>query len=141
MKTLKQEQRTNVFNFLNSLNTEICITDYVNCEDLEIEDFENDFFDNIIELIQDNNGFDCEVVYYASAMDYLRENDPSLKESLELASDVGYELKNITSELLASLLKTENVRNDFNDLETEINEFFSELYVILEEVEEEEEEN
>jgi peptidoglycan hydrolase CwlO-like protein len=123
MKNLNNTQTESIFNFLNNLNTEVCITDYVNIEDI---DFEN-AFDSIQEKLNDENGFDMEVIYYGSAIDYLKENDPSLKESLELASDMGFELKNLSSEVLASLLKTENEREKFNELESEINDFFSEL--------------
>ena len=44
-----------------------------------------------------------EVIYYNRAMEYLSEHDWSLRESAELASSLGYELKNITSELLATI--------------------------------------
>lgn len=138
MKTLNNENRQKAINFLNNLKTDICITDYVNVEDLEIEDFQNDIFYNICEALDDNNGFDQEVIYYADAIKYLAENDPSLRESIEIAIEYGYDLKNLNSELLASLLKTQNVREDFNELEEEINTFFSELYDSLEDEEESE---
>ena len=44
-----------------------------------------------------------------------------------LADDLGYELKNINSELLASLLRSENVREDFQNLVSEIKEFFDNM--------------
>jgi hypothetical protein len=92
-------------------------------------------FETIDNIIQDSNGFDQDVIYYASAMDYLRENDPSLCESIDIASQYGYDIKNLNSELLASLLKTQYVINDFNELKDEINEFFEELYNELEDEE------
>ena len=127
MKTLNEENRQRVFNFLNSLNTEIDITNFVNCEDLETEDFSDNMFQKIVDIIEDNNGFEQEVMFYASAMDYLRENDPSLRESLELAHDLGFTADNLNSEILASILKTDIVREEFNQLEDEINTFFLEL--------------
>lgn len=127
MKTLNEENRQEVFNFLNSLNTEIDITNFVNCEDLEIEDFSGNMFQKIVDIIEDNNGFEQEVGFYASAMDYLRENDPSLRQSLELAHDLGFTADNLNSEILASILKTDIVREEFNELEDEINTFFLEL--------------
>ena len=136
MKTLSQVNQKRVSTFLNSLSTEVCISDYINTDDLDVEEFEDDFFSRLTELIEDNNGFEQEVIYYSVAIDYLRDNDPSLKESLEIAVEYGYEIKNLSSEVLASLLKTQNVREDFNELETEINTFFSELYEELEETEE-----
>jgi len=55
---------------------------------------------------------DSEVIYYYDAMKYLLENDQSLNESIDLAIDMGYELKNINSCILASLLQSqENEQN------------------------------
>ena len=59
---------------------------------------------------------DAEVIYHAVAMEYLSENDPSLNESMELAQDMGYEPKDINSELLASLLQTQDNQNSYDDL-------------------------
>ena len=138
MKTLNEENRQEVYNFLNALETEICITDYLNCEDLEIEDFQNDIFDNICETIRENRGFEQEVIYYSNAIEYLKEHDPSLKESIEIAIEYGFELKNLSSEVLASLLKTENVTNDFYELRNSVNNFFYEMYDKLDEEESDE---
>ena len=135
MKTLNEENRQKVTEFLRGLHTEIDPTDYINVEDLEIEDFQNDIFDTICDTIQDNNGFDQEVIYYASAIEYLAENDPSLQESLEIASDFGFDPKNLNSEILASLLKTQTVTEEFYKLRDEVNSFFSELYDELEDEE------
>jgi phosphoenolpyruvate carboxylase len=135
MKVLTQEHRDRVYKFLSELNTEIGVTYYVDVNDLEVEDFDIDMFESIYNTIQDNNGFEQEVIFYASAMDYLRENDPSLRESIDIASQYDYDIKNINSELLASLLKTQYVIDDFNELKDEINEFFEELYNELEDEE------
>ena len=135
MKTLNEENRQKVTEFLRGLHTEIDPTDYINVEDLEIEDFQDDIFNTICDTIQDNNGFDQEVIYYVSAIKYLAENDPSLQESLEIASDFGFDPKNLNSEILASLLKTQNVTEEFYKLRDEVNSFFSELYDELEDEE------
>ena len=121
--------------FLNSLNTEV---DIMNCiGEVENIDFEN-AFSSIYSLVDDNNGFDIEIIYYSRAMEYLSENDASLMESLAIASDMGYDPVNLNSEILASLLASQNVREEFNDLENEIDSFFLD---IVEEIETEEEEN
>ena len=135
MKVLTQEHRDRVYKFLSELNTEVEVTYYVDVNDLEVEDFDIDMFESIFNAIQDNNGFEQDVIYYASAMDYLRENDPSLRESMDIASQCDYDIKNLNSELLASLLKTQYAINDFNELKDEINEFFEELYNELEDEE------
>ena len=53
-----------------------------------------------------------EVIYYSVAMEYLSENDSSLQESLGIASNMGYTVDNLNSEILASLLKGEEMRDD-----------------------------
>ena len=121
--------------FLNSLDAKIEINDnLINYVDIEEIDF-SDAFNSIYEMIDENNGFDIEVIYYANAIKYLQENDPSLNESLEIAEEYGYELKNLNSEVLASLLASRNAREDFSELREEIEDFFAEL----EEEDEEEE--
>jgi hypothetical protein len=123
METLTQTQQTQIFEFLNSLNTEICITDYVNIEDIDF----NDAFNSIIDTLSENEAFNIEIIYYSNAIDYLSKNDASLRESINIAIELGYELQNVNSELLASLLASQNVQNDFYSLETEITNFFNEL--------------
>jgi len=106
--------------FLSNLDTEI---DILNCVDTENVNSYSDIYDQI----EENQGFDVEIIYYSRAMEYLMENDNSLQESMELASQMGYEAKNINSELLASLLASQNAREKFSELENEIDEFFEEL--------------
>ena len=67
-----------------------------------------------------------EVIYYANAMDYLRENDCSLKESNILAHDMGYSAVDITSELLATLLTQANLMTELAELTSELEECFEE---------------
>lgn len=67
---------------------------------------------------------EIEVIYYANAMDYLAEHDQSLTESIELASGMGYTLDKINSELLATLLKQENVRNEIWDYKDRLESAF-----------------
>ena len=114
---------TAIENFLSGLNTEIDILNLINLEDINF----SDPYNSIYEMIDENDGFDQEVIYYASAMEYLMENDNSLRESLEIAHDLGYTADKINSELLASLLKSQNERENFTELESEINDFFSGL--------------
>lgn len=84
---------------------------------LEIEDI-----DELEEYLQDNRLLDVEVIYYSKAMDYLRENDPSLQLSLGLAHDMGYTAEHINSELLASLLASQNLQEEFSDIRDELEE-------------------
>ena len=122
--------------FLNSLDAKIEINDnlinYVDIENIDL----SDAFNSIYDMVQDNNGFDIDIIYYSNAIKYLQENDASLQESLEIAAEYGYELKNLNSEILASLLASRNSQESFHDVRDEIEEFFAEL-----EDEEEEEED
>ena len=58
-----------------------------------------------------------EVVYYYDAMQYLIKNDTSLKESLELADELGYSTKDLNSELLATLLYQSELINEIEEVE------------------------
>ena len=115
--------KTKIENFLKELDTEIDVLNYIDIDNIDHEYA----FDSIVDMINDNNGFEVEVIYYSNAMDYLSENDPSLNESLSLAHDMGFTTDSLNSEILASLLKTENVREEFYQLENDINNFFEEL--------------
>ena len=102
-------------------------------EDIDIEYFLNGYeigedindSDDLLELIEDNNGFDIEIIYYSTAMKYLTEHDISLSESIEIAIDMGFDLENINSETLASLHASQKAREDFHDITDEINEILS----------------
>lgn len=60
----------------------------------------------------------CEhgVMYYYDAIDYLRENDPSFTNSLALATRFSYETSSLDSEILASLLIQENMKNELSGI-------------------------
>lgn len=90
------------------------IFNYINEEDLnEIEDI--DQLENYLKKINKNyNITDEDIIYYSEAIKYLQKYDPSLIESIELAINFGYELKNINSEILASLLKSKNNLIDYS---------------------------
>ena len=125
MKNLStiQNKEISYINFFNKLSEKIDI-DFNYFLDFN----EHTTFDEIIDVLSDNNAFEQEVIYYATAIKYLQENDPSLSESMEIASEYGFTLENINSEVLASLLKTQNVREDFSELETEIEDFLTDLF-------------
>ena len=133
MERLNQEQRERVAEFLKGLRTTIDILDYVNPEDIDIENA----YESILDKLQDNGGFNVEIIYYSNAIKFLQENDPSLKESLEIASEFGYSLENLNSEVLASLLASRQAEEEFYDLQSEIDDFFQDLCDELEEETEE----
>ena len=82
----------------------------------------NDLFDDL----QNNGYFNEEVIYYSTAIRYLKDNDPSLTESLEIATEYGYEAKNLNSELLATLHASHKKENTFfEDIAPELENLFN----------------
>ena len=110
--------------FLNKIGDEVDID--MSCIDIEQIDI-TDAFSSIKVQLLDNNAFEQEVIYYSNAMEYLTENDISLRDSLELADEYGYSPGDLNSEILASLLKTRKCEEEFESYEDKINEFFEEL--------------
>lgn len=78
-----------------------------------------DFINEIEERINEQ-----EIIYYARAIEYLKENDTSLQHSIELASEYGYTLENISSELLATLLYQDNLRSELYKIMNDIKDAF-----------------
>ena len=127
MNTTNQTRTEKIEAFFAELDKQIDLNDNI-INYIDIDEIDNDdAFASIYEMIEKNDGFNCEVIYYNNAIKYLQENDPSLSESLEIASELGYEVKNLNSEILASILKSQNVRDEFLDFRDEINEFFQSL--------------
>lgn len=87
----------------------------------DLPDNANDLYDEL----QEQDLFRQEVIYFASAMEYLQEEDTSLTESLEIAQELGFKPKDLNSELLASLLKTRRAEEKFQELSEEIEEILS----------------
>ena len=84
------------------------------CEHIQ-EEIQNYDADDIRQTLYDNGFFDKEIIYYHKAMKYLSEHDASLYESIDIASSMGYDLKNINSETLASLHATKRNQELFDD--------------------------
>ena len=91
-------------------------------EDYNYEDFETgqELIDDMQEQI---NGE--EIIYYSSAMEYLSRNDNSLKESLEIADEMGYEARSLSSEILASILEQRKLQDELCGLYDEIEEIYA----------------
>ena len=82
----------------------------------------NDLFDDL----QTNGYFNEEVIYYSSAIRYLKDNDPSLTESLEIATEYGYTTENLNSEVLASLHASQKKEETFyEDIAPELENLFN----------------
>jgi hypothetical protein len=98
----------------------IDLLDYINAENVNS-------FNDIYDQVEEQGGFNVEIIYYSKAMEYLMENDTSLQNSMELAADFGYTPENINSELLASLLASQYTMEELYKCEHEITEFFNTL--------------
>ncbi len=83
--------------------------DYLSCCDELGHKDSNEIFGDLAE----SGFFDVEIIYYSKAMDYLREHDTSLKESLEIAAEMGFSLDYLNSECLASFHASRKKENDF----------------------------
>jgi alkyl hydroperoxide reductase subunit AhpF len=112
--TLKEQQAELLDKLYNDLDIDISY------------DMENNKPENIDDLMEmlDERANEIEVIYYSNAMDYLRDNDASLQESLGLAYDYGYTADKINSELLATLLKQDNAREHLGEYRDRLQELF-----------------
>ena len=68
---------------------------------------------------------EVQIIYYASAINILKEEDQSLTESLDMASEYGYELKNLNSEILATLLIQSRCFDELSEYINEVEELFN----------------
>ena len=93
-------------------------------EGIDLLDYD---IDSLCDYINESNLLDVDIIYYHKAMKYLMENDTSLCESMELAQDLGYEPKDIDSELLASLHATKENKESFYGIQGELEKLFDKL--------------
>jgi len=121
-QTKQEKQIDDLIKLFEDYLPEIDIDYFLNGYEIG-EDINNS--DDLIEIIEDNNGFDIDIIYYSKAIKYLSEHDASLSESMEIASDMGYSTENLNSELLASLHASQKAREDFHDITDEIDEILS----------------
>lgn len=97
------------------------------CEDIEAAlgyyDGSNDV-DEFVDWYRDEYVNNAEIIYYHNAIKYLAENDPSLMESMALASEYGYSPDEINSELLATILLQQELQSELDGLRDELQEYF-----------------
>tara|TARA_R100001463_G_scaffold7129_2_gene22691 strand:+ start:1272 stop:1694 length:423 start_codon:yes stop_codon:yes gene_type:complete len=127
MELTTEKEIKNLYDYLKYLdynyNLDFEICEYITEEEAkEIEEAEQ-----ITDILEDTGAFEINIIYYHKAMKYLQENDSSLNESINIALEYGYTLENINSELLASLLASQEARNQYYKLETLINDFINNL--------------
>ena len=93
--------------------------------EIDLDDFTT--WEELQETVEGDRLLDEEIIYYSNAITYLKENDPSLMDSMELAAEYGFSPENITSEVLASLLKSQHNRDNFSNFEDEITDYYEEI--------------
>ena len=97
-------------------------TEFMSLPD-ELEDYDTH---QIYQELQDNGFFNVDIIYYSKAIEYLKNNDASLSESIEIATEYGYTLENINSETLASLHASQQRMNKFwEDVEPELDKIIN----------------
>ena len=106
--------------FLIKFETELELVEIFEYFNKENENF---IFDDFREYIIDSI-LNFEIIYYSKAIEYLKENDNSLTRSLEIADEQGFEVANLNSELLATLLYQDKLYNELWEIENEIMEYF-----------------
>lgn len=108
MKTL-EELKAAIKDIVESEDIETVVCD--NLYLLDSSTNTEDFIERIEESINNQ-----EVIYYSKAMNYLFDNDSSLQQSLQLASEYGYTVENLSSEILATILYQDNLRKSLYSL-------------------------
>jgi len=100
--------------------------------DLEdAKDFES-YFEELEEAT-----YQIECIYYSNAIKYLTENDPSFNESLGIASEMGYEVENLNSELLATLLMQRKEMEALYEAKDDLEDLYDEFIEYKEQVQKE----
>ena len=89
------------------------VLNYCDTEDLSAIRNGDDLRGFLESLNEDYELTSEDVIYYANAIEYLAENDTSLRDSLAIASELGYTPSDLSSEILASLLKSRNNEEDY----------------------------
>ena len=84
------------------------------------EDTFNDFCDKVNDAIMSE-----EIIYYYEAIKYLMNEDASLSDSLDIASEYGYTTEQLNSELLATLLYQQKLSEQWCEIEEQVKELFS----------------
>jgi hypothetical protein len=123
-KTMKRmtEKEESVIDKIQDL---IDDTDDLSSISFNMEESDINSADDVFEYIEDKIN-EIEVIYYDNAMKILSKYDPSLRESLEYASDLGYDCKDLNSELLATIACQEWARQDLDNIRDDIEEVVDE---------------
>ena len=88
---------------------------------------DGDNFQNFCDKLNDEI-FCLEMIYYSTAIEYLKNNDNSLCESLEVASEYCYDVSDLNSEVLATLLYQKRTTDlYYENISDKVEELFEQL--------------
>lgn len=93
------------------------VSDFLSPEDIT----EKTNFHDITSMLLDDGAFDEEFIYWDDAAEYLSKNDAGFDESFNIASEYGYEAKDLNSCILASLHATERNKKEWYKMEEQVN--------------------
>lgn len=93
--------------------------EYVNTQ--EFNQCENT--EDLREELEEGGYFNQDIVYYSNAIKYLADNDPSFTRAFTLATELGYDMRNLNSEILATLVHSDDLYEQWNINEEKIQEF------------------
>ena len=71
--------------------------------------------------------FEQEIIYYSQAIAYLKEEDSSLNESLQLAIEYGFTLDNLNSETLATLLYQSKLQEEWHSIKDSLEDYINSI--------------
>ena len=120
-KRLKEKKNS----IIDEIQDLIDDTDDLSQISFDMDESEIGSADDVFEYIEEKIN-EIEVIYYDNAMKILSKYDPSLRESLEYASDLGYDCKDLNSELLATIACQEWARQDLDNIRDDIEEVVEE---------------
>ena len=127
MKTENIQKLENFFGDLyrNQEHGESSVNDFITWSDQDADELT---FEWLTDYLREQTGFfEIGVIYYSNAMKYLSEYDASLQCSLEIASDLGFSIRDLNSETLASLLKSQNFEAEWYESQSDIDNLFDEI--------------
>lgn len=110
---------------INNILYELELSDIVQ---EHIDDFIDLDFDKFIEKVKETISNEC-FVYNSEAIKYLMRHDASLKQSLDIANDLGYKLDNLDSIILANLLYQHMLYEQLNDNKDKLKELKNKIEI------------
>lgn len=104
-----------------------------NCEiEIDLDDLDgiNDTDDLYSEHVERAINEQTDIIYYSRAIEFLSKNDPSLRDSLEIAGEFGYKPEDLDSEKLASLLNYKLTLDTFWTFSSDLDALIDERHEI-----------